>query len=115
MPSNAIPSPDPAIPARDIADVPAMDYPAHVRTFNAFIGGVKWFAIHLLILLVALYFLAIANQPNVGLFLVLCAIGLLAFVVLRPTVAGHGIVENIRDGAGDEDDETLPSEHRTAA
>jgi hypothetical protein len=63
--------------------LPEMDFPAHVRTFNSVLSVVKWFVIHLFILLIALYFFAIANQPAVGTFLILCSVALLIYGLLR--------------------------------
>jgi hypothetical protein len=60
-----------------------MDFEAHVRTFNAVLSAAKWFVIHVFILLVALYFFAIANQPVVGTVGILLSIALLVFGLLR--------------------------------
>jgi len=77
-------SPDPLMPIDDAAESsPDMDFQAHVRTFNAVISAAKWFIAHLSILLVSLYFFAIAGQPVVGTFGILCSILLLIFGLLR--------------------------------
>jgi hypothetical protein len=51
--------------------------------FNRVLRTAKWFAIHVLIVLVALYSLAIAHQPGVGFVLIAFAIGLLVFGTRR--------------------------------
>jgi hypothetical protein len=77
-------SPDPLMPIDEVAESsPDMDYQTHVRTFNAVISAAKWFIIHVFILLAALYFFAIANQPVVGTLGILCSIALLVFGLLR--------------------------------
>jgi hypothetical protein len=81
---TAVNSPDPLAPIDELAESsPDMDFQAHVRTFNAVLSAAKWFIIHIFILLVALYFFAIGNQPVIGIFLILCSIGLLIFGLLR--------------------------------
>lgn len=75
-------SPDPLVPV-DEESLPEMDFPAHVRTFNAVLSVARWFLIHVFILLIALYFFAIANQPGVGTFLILCSVVLLVYGLLR--------------------------------
>ena len=75
-------SPDPLVPI-DEERLPEMDFPAHVRTFNSVLSVIKWFVIHVFILLIAVYFFAIANQPGVGTFLILCSLGLLLYGLLR--------------------------------
>ena len=73
----AITSPD------DEGHMPPAEYAAHVRTFNAFIAGAKWFVIHLFIVLVALYCAAIANRPVLGFALFVVSAGLLAYGFLK--------------------------------
>lgn len=70
-------SPDPMLESEIEESLPVMDYASHVRTFNAVMAAAKWMAIHLAILLVALYFFAIGNQPVLGVLLILISIGLL--------------------------------------
>jgi hypothetical protein len=62
---------------------PDMDYEAHLRTFHTFLSVGRWFVIHLFILVVALYFAAIAGQPGIGLALVLLSVCLLAYGLLH--------------------------------
>lgn len=42
--------------------VTQMDYPAHVKTYNQFLGLVKWFCIHMCFLVPALYFFIVQGQ-----------------------------------------------------
>jgi hypothetical protein len=76
-------SPDPMLESEIEESSPVMDYASHVRTFNAVMRAAKWFAIHVGILLVALYFFAIAGQPTVGVFLILVSIALLIWGMLH--------------------------------
>jgi hypothetical protein len=78
----AITSPDPTIPIEE-GEMPSDEYAAHVRTFHAFLSVTRWFVIHLFIILVALYFGAIADRPAVAGALVLVSIGLLIYGFLR--------------------------------
>ncbi len=75
-------SPDPAIPPQD-PDGPKFDFDAHVRTYNGFLNLLKWFCIHMAILLVGLHFTVIADHPFLGGFLISLAIGAFAFGLLR--------------------------------
>jgi len=85
--AEVIHTPDPML-AEDIAESsPNVDYPAHVRTFNAVLSAAKWFVIHVFILLLALYFLAIAHDAVTAVVLILCSIGLLIYgLVRRPSI-----------------------------
>lgn len=64
-------------------DIPSMDYEAHNRTYNRFLNLVKWFIIHMLFLVVALYFFIIAGNSMAGLVLLLIAIGVLIYGLLH--------------------------------
>ncbi|HEX4297255.1 MAG TPA: aa3-type cytochrome c oxidase subunit IV [Devosia sp.] len=75
-------SPDPLVPIEEESS-PDMDFAAHVRTFNAVVSTAKWFVAHLLLLLIALYFLVIAGQAVTGIFFLCCALALLVFATLR--------------------------------
>jgi aa3 type cytochrome c oxidase subunit IV len=85
--AEVIHTPDPML-AEEIAESsPNVDYPAHVRTFNAVMSTAKWFLVHVFILLVALYFLAIAHDPVTAVVLFLCSIALLIYGLLqRPSI-----------------------------
>jgi hypothetical protein len=89
-------SPDPLLPEEE--SLPEMDYPAHVRTFNSVLSVIKWFVIHVFILLIALYFFAIANEPEVGTFLILCSVALLIYGLLRRPSIRADIEKAIESG-----------------
>lgn len=81
--AEVIHTPDPML-AEEIAESsPQIDYPAHVKTFNAVLSAAKWFMIHVFILLAALYFLGIAHDPGTAGVLLVCSIGLLIYGLLR--------------------------------
>ncbi len=94
-----ITSPDPTIPI-DEGEMPPAEYAAHVRTFNAFLSVAKWFVIHLFILMVALYFGAIADQPAVAGVLVLVSIGLLIYGFLRRPSVRADLRKGLAAGPG---------------
>ncbi|QYO76087.1 aa3-type cytochrome c oxidase subunit IV [Devosia salina] len=75
-------SPDPLIPPGPV-EAPGMDYPAHVRTYNGFMNLLKWFVIHIAILLAGLYFVVLAGDPYAGGVLILAAIGALVYGLLN--------------------------------
>ena len=91
-------SPDPVIPIED--GVPDMDYQSHVRTFNAFLAVGRWFVIHLFILIVALYFAAIANQPGIALALILLSVALMIYGLLRRPSIRADVAKGIVAGPG---------------
>jgi hypothetical protein len=62
---------------------PQMDYPAHVATYNSFLSLIKWFSIHMCLIVPALYFFIIAGMPGVGFALLGSAIALLIWGLLR--------------------------------
>lgn len=67
---------------------PAMDYAMHRRTYERFLHVTKWFVIHLVAMLPALYFFIVGGQPLVGLALLAVAIGLLVYgIASTPSVA----------------------------
>jgi hypothetical protein len=81
MAATTATSPYPLVPIEEESS-PDMDYAAHVRTFKV-LNTAKWFVAHLLILLIALYFLIIAGQPVTGVFFLCCALALLVYAALR--------------------------------
>jgi hypothetical protein len=85
-------SPDPLIET-PAPDVPQMDYPSHVRTYNRFLNAVKWFAIHIAFLAAALYFFIIAGNSIAGAVFLIIAVGLLIF--------GLGRNPGVRQDAGE--------------
>ena len=74
--------PDPADHVVD-GQMSNSDYATHERTFHSVLSVVKWFVIHLFIILIALYFGAIADQPVIAGVLVLAAIVLFGSVLLH--------------------------------
>ena len=44
--------------------MPTMDYEAHNRTYNRFLNLGKWFIVHLLLLILALYFFLIGATAS---------------------------------------------------
>jgi hypothetical protein len=91
-------SPDPAIPIDDGS--PDMDYQAHVRTFNAFLSTGRWFVTHLFILLIALYFGAIANQPGTAIALIGLSVALLIYGLLRRPSVRADVTKGLMAGPG---------------
>lgn len=75
-------SPDPLVPPQ-VPEGPKFDFEAHVRTYNGFLNLLKWFCIHMAILLVGLYFVIIAGDPFVGTFLILLAVAALVYGLVR--------------------------------
>jgi hypothetical protein len=100
MPKFRPVSPDPLTPIAEESS-PGMDLPAHVRTFNAVMGLAKWFVAHLALILVALYFFAIAGNSLAGTFFLLCAVALFIFGVLRRATVRRDISDAMDSGPGD--------------
>lgn len=65
------------------AEMPAMDYREHLRTFSSFTHFVKWSAIHVMVLLLGLYFLVIAGDPVTGMTVIVLAVGAFIWGMLR--------------------------------
>lgn len=59
--------------------VTQMDYPAHVKTYNQFLGLVKWFCIHMCFLVPALYFFIVQGNALAGIVLLLAGIAVLIY------------------------------------
>ena len=76
-------TPDPLVPPQVPDDAPRFDFQSHVRTYNGFLNLLKWFCIHMAILLVGLYFMIIAGDPYTGGVLILAAIAALAYGLMR--------------------------------
>lgn len=74
MAKHAEPHPQPVLES-------GMDYAEHEKTYNGFVGAVKYSVMSMVILLVGLYFAVIAHQPILGIVLVL------ASVVVPPIMA----------------------------
>lgn len=67
---------------REASIPPAMDYASHQRTFRRFIHLLKWFVVHMALLLPALYFFIIGGQAIAG----------TVFLILAVAALGYGIV-----------------------
>lgn len=65
------------------AEMPAMDYREHLRTFGGFTHFLKWSAIHVAVLLLGLYFLVIAGDPVTGMTVIVLAVGVFIWGMLR--------------------------------
>lgn len=62
---------------------PQMDYPAHVATYNRFLSLVKWFCIHMCLIVPALYFFIIQGSAGIGFALLASAVALLIWGLLK--------------------------------
>ena len=61
---------------------PAMDYASHERQYRRFLHLLKWFVVHVALLLGAVYSYLVASQPVAGTL----------FLVLGLAALGYGIV-----------------------
>lgn len=82
MPETEPQSLDPAIPSQ-VPEAPRRDFESHVRTYNGFLNLLKWFVIHIALLLVGLYFIVIADQPAAGWTFIVIAVAALVFGLLQ--------------------------------
>lgn len=96
MPEIEPNSPDPTIPSQ-VPDAPRRDFESHVRTYNGFLNLVKWFTIHMALLLVGLYFNIIANQPATGWTFLVIAVAALVFGLLRNPKARQDAKATVSD------------------
>ena len=83
-PKNADPLIETPAPA-----IPTMDYEAHTRTYNRFLNMLKWFIVHMLLLMPALYFFIIGGNSIAGSVLLFLAIGVLIYGLLRNPSVRH--------------------------
>ena len=74
----------------------------HRATYERFLHLVKWFVIHMAVLLPALYFFIVAGQPAVGATLVALAVGLLAYGIITT----RAITRDLGAAFSDEPDRT---------
>lgn len=72
---------------------PAMDYRSHERQYRRFLHLTKWFVIHALVLLPALYFFLVGNQPVAGGTLLAIAVFALGYGI----VSTSGIKEDVEE------------------
>lgn len=89
-------TPDPAIETPAHRSVEE-DYPAHVHTYNRFLNLVKWFAIHLLLLTVGLYFLVMAANPVAGSMFILIAVAALVYGIVRNPNARQDVTSAVTE------------------
>jgi hypothetical protein len=75
-------SPDPLIEAPPAA-VPSMDYASHIGTYNRFLNLLKWFIVHMFFLAPALYFMIVAGNSIAGSILLLLAVVVLVYGLMR--------------------------------
>lgn len=65
------------VSGREASIPPAMDYASHQRTFLRFLHLLKWFVVHMALLLAALYFFIVGGQAIAGsVFLILAVVAL---------------------------------------
>ena len=94
-----IPSPDPFVADNERARVDA-DFADHLKTYTAFLSLTKWAIIHMIILLVALYFFIIEHNIGLGFLFVFIAVCLMVYgIVRRPSVQKDLV--NAASGRGD--------------
>lgn len=74
---------------------PAMDYASHRRQYRRFLHLTKWFVIHALIMLPALYFFLVGNQPLVGGILLAAAIAALGYGIVSTAGIKKDVEETI--------------------
>ena len=60
-----------------------MDYASHITTYNRFLNLTKWFTIHLVFIVVALYFFLFGENPTLGTILLFVGVATFAYGVLR--------------------------------
>lgn len=78
---------------------PAMDYRSHERQYERFLHLTKWFIIHAVFLVPALYFYIIAGSGTAGTILLLAALAALAYGITSTGGIGRDI-EAAVDSAG---------------
>ena len=67
--------------AKNEAEVPAMDYIEHERTYENFLWLTKWGVIHIIVILLALAASTVGGMGLVGFFLVLIVLGAISYFV----------------------------------
>lgn len=70
---------------------PAMDYRSHQRQYERFLHLTKWFVIHAVFLMPALYFFIIVGQGVAGTIFLLIALGTLAYGIISTGGIGKDI------------------------
>jgi hypothetical protein len=76
-------------PSAQLEDIPpAMDYASHARQYYRVIHLVKWFVLHALLILPALFFMLVGGQPVTGAIFLAVAFGALGYGILTtPQIA----------------------------
>jgi hypothetical protein len=76
-------------PSAQLEDIPpAMDFASHERQYYRVVHLVKWFVVHALLLLPALFFMLVGGQPVTGTIFLALALGALGYGVLAtPQIA----------------------------
>jgi hypothetical protein len=77
---------------------PAIDYMNHERQYRRFLHLTKWFVIHALIMLVALYFFLIGNQPVTGAVFLAISVGAITYGIFT-TASIRKDIESAMEGA----------------
>lgn len=70
---------------------PAMDYAAHKRQYNRFVHLLKWFIIHMALLLTALYCFIIIGEAMTGAFFLVLALAAFVYGILTVSSIRHDI------------------------
>lgn len=77
---------------------PWQDFPAHVRTYNGFLHLLKWFVVHLALLLPALFCFIVVGQPVAGAVLLVIAVVAFGYGVVSLPSAGRDIAAAMDPG-----------------
>lgn len=85
-----VPNADPLVDSR-IEPTPGADYPDHIKTYKAFISLSKWFVLHTLLILVALYFFVIADNGWAGIFFLVLSLAAFLYSVARRTTVPQDV------------------------
>jgi len=70
---------------------PAMDYASHVRQFNRFLHLLKWFVVHVALMLPALYFYIIGHQPVTGTIFLALGVAALGYGIISTSAIRHDV------------------------
>lgn len=81
-----VPSPDLLVTSRKTTSLDS-DMADHLRTYNGFLGLTKWFIIHMVVIVLALYCFIIAHNTGLGFFFFFISVCLLIYgITRRPAV-----------------------------
>ncbi len=79
---------------------PAIDFASHERQFRRFVHLTKWFAIHMFVALIAIYFLVVAGDTMTGALFLAVALAALGYgIVSTPQIARdvNAAVSHVKD------------------